>query len=467
MTFLTMPLHSKDAEALYVALLEQVSANDSAGLTEKLKTAESVILPLVFRKLTINERAAIWALLTSNDPQLAANLLDHFNNTELISLIEALPIKTTIPLFQHLRSPDRRLLLNHLPAEYQSQLKLSLPSSWKYEEKAALAYSSKTVGGICKSEVLKLDQDATVADLGSALRAEEQTSGQLEWRYVYLHDERGAYLGALKIRDIFLRPYGAKLRDYLDLTVPVIAPDKDLHALKSMLDSKPHSVIPVVNDNGFQIGVVGSTHLNEALYQSSKQQLLEQAGVLGGDEFRAMPMKVRNVRRLAFLLPSVMLSYIAVSIIAAFEPIIEQIAVLAAILPLVANLSGAAGNQAVAVSIRELSTGRLSTKDLLYVVLKEMPIGLVNGLLIGIVLAVLTMITHDQQPLALPLLIGAAYAVSSVLAVIIGGSLPLLLKRFNLDPAMLSSPILTTLTDAIAFFSVLYLTQTFLLSAVV
>ncbi|WP_353499651.1 magnesium transporter [Vibrio chaetopteri] len=103
--------------------------------------------------------------------------------------------------------------------------------------------------------------------------------------------------------------------------------------------------------------------------------MLEQSGVFGGDESRTMLVLKRNLRRLTFLMPSVALSYAAISIIAMYEPIIEQIAVLAAVLPLVANLSGAAGNQSVTVSIRELSLGQISTKDLLYVVAKEIPIG--------------------------------------------------------------------------------------------
>ncbi|MDN3715243.1 magnesium transporter [Vibrio breoganii] len=251
--------------------------------------------------------------------------------------------------------------------------------------------------------------------------------------------------------------------DHIDTSLPVAQPEMDLRAIKSILDTSAHPIVPVVDKQGLQIGVVGFKQLNEALYRQSEQQLLEQSGVFGGDENRSMPTMKRNLRRLTFLLPSVMLSYAAVSIIAQFEFIIAQYALLAAILPLVANLSGAAGNQAVAVSIRELSTGSLSPKDVLFVAFKELPIGIVNGVLIGSILAVLAYLTHGTEQLALPALIAVSYVISSILAVVIGGTLPLILKRFNLDPAMLSSPVLTTLTDAISFFSVLYLAQLFLL----
>ncbi|WP_353499636.1 magnesium transporter [Vibrio chaetopteri] len=463
MTLISLPFPTEEAEKLYYSVLDCISTKNSKKLCGYLNKAESIQLSSVVNKLTNGERVAVWTLLAGIDASLAANLLDHFSDNELVSLISQLPVETTLSMFHHLRSGDRRILINELPYDLQQQLKRSLPQAWKNEERAALNYASDSAGGICKSEILKMPDSATIETLGEILNAEEQNLERLEWRYVYLHDQEGNYVGGLKIRDVISLPGGSVLKNSLDPSIPVISPESDLTAIKSTLDTTLHAVIPVIDDFGFQIGVVGFKHLNEALYERSKQQLLEQSGVLGGDEFRTMPTIKRNLRRLAFLLPSVVLSYAAVSIIAAYEPIIEKIAVLAAILPLVANLSGAAGNQAVAVSIRELSTGQISAKDVLYVVAKEIPIGVVNGILIGSVLALLTYLTQSGEVIGLPLFIGLAYSFSSTFAVMIGGSLPLILKRFNLDPAMLSSPILTTLTDAISFFSVLYLAQMFLL----
>lgn len=302
-----------------------------------------------------------------------------------------------------------------------------------------------------------------MSHITSILADDEQNYEHQEWRYVYLYNDNGSYLGAIKLKDIFSLPYNSHVKDYLDDSVPVASPELSLFSLKSILDTTPHSIIPVVDRRGFQIGVVGFKQLNEALYRESKTQLLKQSGVFGGDEFRTMPTVKRNIRRLTFLLPSVLLSYAAVSIIAQFESIIAQYTLLAATLPLVANLSGAAGNQAVAVSIRELSLGSITPRDVLFVVLKELPIGIINGIIIGFILSILAFITHGSELLDLPIFVSVAYMISSTFAVVIGGGLPLILKRMNLDPAMLSSPLLTTLTDAISFFSVLYLAKLFLL----
>jgi len=430
---------STESEQLYRSILFCLETDDANLLRDNFNNTYALAIPRALRHLDDTQRTLVWSLLTKVEPELSANLADHFSHAELLSLAEKLPIKSLQEMFPFLHSPDRRMLLSQL------------------------YYESNTVGGICNNEILKVGLNTTIAELSHLISDDDTSEQYQEWRYVYLHDKRDNYIGAIRLKDLFSLPFGSLLKDHLDTSLPTVNPRWDLSALKSTLDATSHPVLPVVDHEGFQIGVVGFKQLNEALFIQSKQQLLEQSGVFGGDEFRTMPTTKRNLRRLTFLLPSVLLSYVAVSIIAQFEPVIAQFALLAAILPLVANLSGAAGNQAVAVSIRELSVGNVSSKDILFVIAKELPIGIINGVIIGFVLALLSFITYGNEYIALPILVGIAYLFSSTLAVIIGGTLPLILKRLNLDPAMLSSPLLTTLTDATAFFSVLYLAQAFLL----
>ncbi|MCW8345654.1 magnesium transporter [Vibrio sp. ZSDZ65] len=460
---MTTSLAPPNAETVFNRLLIGFDHNNPMMIQKCIAEANSTDLPAIFRRFSESQRTIFWIALSAQDAQLGAGLLDHLTDAEQTALFVQLPTESAKELLQYMRSSDRRTLLNLLPNTSRHSLETSLPRTWETEEKAAMIYQGDSVGRICKNEILKLEESATVADLEHLLREAESRSEHIEWRYIYLHDNNGNYLGAIKTRELFLQQSWSSLSNHIDTSVPTVSPDLDLMSLKSILDTTSHTTIPVVNDKGFQIGIVGFNQLNHALYEQSEQHLLEKSGIFGGDEFRTMPIIKRNVRRMTFLLPSVVLSYAAVSIIAAYEPIIEQIAVLAAILPLVANLSGAAGNQSVAISIRELSVGHISAQDWLFVVVKELPIGLINGFCLGMIIALLMLVTHGTQNSLLPVIVGFSYTISSTFAVILGGTLPLILKRINLDPAMLSSPILTTLTDAISFFSVLYFTQTFLL----
>lgn len=124
-------------------------------------------------------------------------------------------------------------------------------------------------------------------------------------------------------------------------------------------------------------------------------------------------------------------------------------------LPIVSDMSGCSGNLAVAVSMRELALGAANPGDVLRVWRKELAVGLINGLALGLLLGCAAWVWKGN--IILGLVFGIALALNTVLAVSIGGTVPLVLKRFNVDPAVASGPLLTTITDMCGFFLVLNL----------
>ena len=168
-----------------------------------------------------------------------------------------------------------------------------------------------------------------------------------------------------------------------------------------------------------------------------------------------MPMMARCGRRLAWLGPNIVLNVIAASVIARYESTLESVIALAVFLPIVSDMSGCSGNQAVAVSIRELTLGLIRPNEYLRIVWKEGLLGAFNGLVLGLVLGTLAGLWKSN--LWLGLVIGGALSLNTVLSVLLGGCVPLLLKRLKVDPALASGPILTTCTDMCGFFLVLSL----------
>jgi magnesium transporter len=126
---------------------------------------------------------------------------------------------------------------------------------------------------------------------------------------------------------------------------------------------------------------------------------------------------------------------------------------LAVFLPMVSDMSGCSGNQAVAVSMRELSLGLVRPGEILWVLGKEIKVGLINGLVLGLLLAGVALVWNGNPWLGV--VVGSALAANTVVSVMLGGMLPLLLRRMKLDPALVSSPLLTTVTDMCGFFFVL------------
>jgi magnesium transporter len=201
------------------------------------------------------------------------------------------------------------------------------------------------------------------------------------------------------------------------------------------------------------VGVVLPRLVEEAINKQKTKTFLRLSGIIGGEEFRTMPLAVRSGRRLSWLSMNIVLNIIAASVIAFYQDTLAAVIALAVFLPMVSDMSGCSGNQAVAVSMRELSLGLVKPREIMWVIFKETRVGIVNGFVLGLLLGTVAFLWQDN--IWLGIVVGGALAANTLVSVTLGGSLPLILKQFRVDPALVSSPILTTVTDMCGFFFVL------------
>jgi magnesium transporter len=203
------------------------------------------------------------------------------------------------------------------------------------------------------------------------------------------------------------------------------------------------------------LGVVNAKEVGEAVRKNASRTMLKIAGIFGGEELRSMPMTSRAGMRLSWLIANLVLSLLSAGVIALYEDTLAKIIVLAAFLPVVSNMSGNVGIQSIGLSLRELALGITRPRDLRYVLSKELGLSVLNGLVLGTVLAAVGYIWQGDGRIGL--VVGLAMMLNIVIAGCLGGVLPLLLKRLRLDPALSSGPILTTISDMCGFFLVLSL----------
>jgi magnesium transporter len=206
------------------------------------------------------------------------------------------------------------------------------------------------------------------------------------------------------------------------------------------------------------LGVVSRLDVAEAELERAEHESMSRQRV--SDELRSMPTLVRARRRLAWLSSNIVLNIIAASVISAYEETLAAVIAIAVFLPMVSDMSGCSGNQAVGVSMRELALGMTRPTDLFHVLRKELGVGIINGIVLGILIGIVAWVWKGSPYLGL--VIGSALAMNTLIAVSIGGTVPLLLKRFGIDPAVASGPLLTTVTDMAGFFLVLSLASLFM-----
>jgi magnesium transporter len=222
-----------------------------------------------------------------------------------------------------------------------------------------------------------------------------------------------------------------------------------LQELEETFDRYRFLGLPVVAD-GALVGVIRRAAVEEALAERTARQFRLVQGIIGGEEVRSLPVTVRSGRRLAFLSANIVLNVVAASVIVYFEETLASLIALAAFLPIISDMSGCSGNQAVAVSMRELALGLVRPREVLRVLASEMKVGLLNGAALGVLLGVVAWLWRGSPVLGV--VVGGALAINTTVAVSIGGTVPLLLRGLGVDPALASGPILTTVTDICGFF---------------
>jgi len=423
-------------------------ARDVKGLEAYV---ESIGPSETFRALLRLEPEARERVLTTLSPEDAAELIEEIPEEHAADLIEELEANDAASIVSELESDDQVDVLANLDPEDAEAILARMPPEEAADARKLLPYPRDVAGGLMVTEYLSYPDTATVRDVIEDLnrRVEEGISEDL---HAYVISGAKRLIGVLDLRNLVLARRDTLLAQLLKPSLYVKA-DTALEELEEFFEREDESAVPVVDAHQALLGVVRHEDVAEAIAERSENDYRKTQGIVGGDEIRSLPVAVRSRRRLQWLSVNILLNLVAASVIAAYEETLAAAILLAVFLPMVSDMSGCSGNQAVAVSIRELSLGITKPFEVLRVWLQEIKVGLINGVVLGTLLAIVATLWKGNPWLGL--VIGGALAFNTLVAVSLGGTIPLLLKRMKFDPAVASGPILTTLTDMCGFFLVL------------
>ncbi|MHC4994815.1 MAG: magnesium transporter [Planctomycetota bacterium] len=424
-----------------------IEGEDVDGLTQMLAELTPTDTALAVSRLSGEEQARLLILL---EPVEAAEVIEDIPETQAVALIEQLEPERAAAIMDELHSDEQVDLLSELrDADAEAILDQMEPAQAE-DARQLMTYASDTAGGLMTTEYVAIRVDQRVQDAMRDLHENQELYRDFNVQYIYVVDADGVLVGVMPLRSLLFASRDRMLRDVMIVSPSSVNVNATLDEMRDFFDGHGYLGAPVIDDVGRLVGVLSRASLQQAITHQEQRGFLRFSGIVGGEEFRSMPLVSRSGRRLAWLSINIVLNIVAASVIAMYTDTLSAVITLAVFLPMISDMSGCSGNQAVAVSMRELSLGLVRPGELIRVLSKELGVGLINGMALGMLLGLVAFVWKGNPYLGL--VVGGALGVNTLVAVLLGGALPLVLKRMKLDPALVSGPLLTTVTDMCGFF---------------
>jgi magnesium transporter len=425
-------------------LLRQEDTQQAATYLVELPPGETA------RALSRLQPEARVQVLTALRPEDAAHILEGLVEIQAVDLIDDLPIPHAAAIINALPSDEQADLLGELEEEHAETILQAMAPEEAKDVRLLSQYPQESAGGLMITEYLVYPNTAQVKDVLDDLRTHAERYATYDVQYAYVTSPAGVLDGVLRLRDLLLTAPTTPVAAIRVANPLLLSTEAPLEELRQFFDHHGFFGAPVVDSERRLVGVVRRADVEEALGDRADQNLLKVSGIVGGEELRSMPLRERSSRRLSWLSINILLNVIAASVIAVYQDTLSAVIALAVFLPIISDMSGCSGNQAVAVSLRELTLGLVRPNELVLVLAKEAGVGIINGVVLGLLLGAVVWLWQGNPFLGV--VVGGALALNTLVAVVLGGSIPLLLRRFKMDPALASGPILTTITDMCGFF---------------
>lgn len=437
------------AEQLAEELAELIKTGTDADLAQFVEALEPREAARAVCELALEDEARLLERLT---PQQAGDLLEDVPDVDVVEAVSALEPETAAAILQQMPSNEQADLVSALDDDYADAILAELPATEAIRLQRLAAYDSDSAGGLMQTEVLAFRETSTVDQILARLRSDAGHFRRLDIQYAYVVSRGRTLEGVLRLRDLLLADGSATAGELMIDDPLTLRADTPIAELAEFFDDHSFLGVPVVDEIGRLLGVVTRAAVDERRGENAERDYQRAMGVVQ-EEIRTMPTFKRSRLRLSWLSVNILLNVVAASVIAGFQSTLEQVIALAVFLPIISDMSGCSGNQAVAVSMRELSLGLIEPREIWRVWRKEISVGMLNGVALGSLLGIVGWLYAGNAWLGL--VVAVALGGNTLLAVLIGSALPLVLKKRGVDPALASGPILTTVTDMCGFFLVL------------
>ena len=437
-------------------LISDLERDQITSIQQTLTSLNPSEIARLLESLTPGKRKIIWQLVDQDDEgdvlkelveDVRQNLIGEMDATELIAAT------------QDMELDDLADLLVDLPETVTEQVITALDRQDQIRLESVMSYDEDTAGGLTNPRIISVRRGITIEVLMRYLKRLNKLPEHTN--YIYIVNRNDEYLGALKLVDLFLEDKNKPIETIMDESVKAMLADVDVKQVAIDFQNLDLISMPVIDEKNRLLGQITVDDVVDVIQDQVNSEIFNMAGLDDEDDIFA-PVILSTKRRAVWLGMNLITAFVVAGAIGLFQEILQQIVILAVLMPIVASMGGVAGNQTLILVIRGIAMGKIQRSNARKLLVKESSVALLNGLTWSIVVSVLAVVLF-QTTWEIGLIVGAAMLLNIFASAIAGVAIPFLLKKMGIDPALAGGVLMITLTDVLGFVTFLGLATLFLL----
>ena len=433
-----------EIEEQEVKLKEMLLNSSQEELNDVIESVYAIDIALALEDFSDEEILTLYGKI---DSEHMAQILEQADEDVQVRIIDLIDFKDLLNIFHHMSKDDIADILGNLPINMRKKIFKMMKSKDTIEIQNLLLYEEDTAGGIMTTEYIALSSRLTIEKAIKKIKEIGPKTEVIETIFV-LNDKK-ELVGTADLRDILIADDNEVLENIMYETPVSVTPEVDQEEVSHLVSKYDLKAIPVTNRKNSLLGVITVDDIIDVLVEEQTEDILKMGGV-SAEESTDNTVFTSIKMRLPWLFVNLLTAFFASFTVSLFEGTIAQVTALAAAMPIVAGMGGNAGSQTLSLIIRNITLGEISLKDDWKLVFKEICIGLVDGLAIGVVTGLILYVKYGNIYLAFIMI--AAMTFNLIIAAASGFLIPLTLKAVGIDPALASAIFLTTATDVFGFF---------------
>ena len=437
-------------------LLHDLEKERSIGIRSKLSSLSPYEIARLLEAMEPRNREILWRMVDQEDEgEVLKELVEDIRQ----NFIHEMDTNQIIAATQDLELDDLADILSDLPNQITDEVIRALDQQDQIRLESVMSYGEDTAGGLTNPNILSIRRGLNIKGLIRYLRSLEKLPENTN--YIYVINRSNEYIGSVKLVDLFTEDTDASIEGIMDSEIIPISASSSADKVITTFQNLDLISLPVVDKKNRLLGEITVDDVVDIIQDQANSEIFNMAGLDDEDDIFA-PVLISSKRRAVWLGANLFTAFVVASAVSLFQSTIDQIVILAVLMPIVASMGGVAGNQTLILVIRGIAMGKIQRSNALRLLSKEIMVSLVNGFFWAIIVSFFAVLIF-QTSWEIGIIVGASMLLNIFASAIAGVTIPFVLKRVGIDPALASGVMMTTLTDVLGFVTFLGLATLFLL----